>query len=92
MSAEELGHRPDTNLQKHVGDTSAASLDIVSGAEKMNLTNELVLALKRIEEIRLFTPPICVTTDTGDNWASVISHQLLLIQNDKHFCKPQKTQ
>ncbi len=37
LSAGELGHRPDTNLQKHVGDSSAASLHVVSEVEKNDL-------------------------------------------------------
>lgn len=43
LSAGELGHRPDTDLQKHVGDSSPASLDVAGEVEKMTLANKLVL-------------------------------------------------
>lgn len=51
LSVGELGHRPDTNLQKHVGGSSAASQDVVSEVEKMTLTNKLVLLLKHTQSI-----------------------------------------
>lgn len=42
LSVGERGHRPDTNLQKHVGDFLVACLDVVSDLEKMTLTNKFV--------------------------------------------------
>lgn len=87
QSAGDLGHRPDTNLQEHVRDSSAASLDIVSEVEKMTLTNKFVLVLKYIPNIRSLSPLFCATADIEENWVSVISHQLSVIQTDVHLHK-----
>lgn len=81
LSAGELGHRPDTNLQKHVRDK--ASLDVVGDMEKMTLTNKLVFILNYIQSICLLSPPFCVTVDTEDSL--FILHQLSLIQSDVHL-------